>query len=165
MSKAAILSLCLLLSATAFAKSVPSQSLQITPSSIDQVVRLVDKKDAGSSAKKVSVIVEDHGLSTDVSPRYTVYLGYSSLAEMGNISADFKVDDQVFEFKSATRKAAGIYEVKVVGFTADGTLTDITHTIDTNQMFIDERKVREACGGDFCDQTLKTSVEVKSSAK
>ncbi|WP_347357987.1 hypothetical protein [Bdellovibrio sp.] len=165
MSKAVILSLSLLLSANAFAKSVSSESLQIAPSSIDQVVRLVDKKDPGSSAKKVSIVVEDHGLSTDVSPRYTVYLGYASLAEMGNISADFKIDDQVFEFKSATRKAAGIYEIKVVGFTADGALTDITHTVDTNQMFIDERKARTACGGDFCDQTLKTSVEVKSSAK
>ncbi|XGC81766.1 hypothetical protein ACES2L_04625 [Bdellovibrio bacteriovorus] len=165
MYKAILVLISLLMSSIVFAKTVPSNKVQIAPSSIDQVIRLVDKRDLGSSHKKVSIIVEELGMSTDVSPRYAVYLGFSSLAEMGNIYADFKIDDAVWEFKSATRISAGIYEVKVVGFDENYQMKEFTHTIDTTQMFIDESKARKNCGGGFCDDELKTSVEVKSSIK
>lgn len=54
-------------------------------------------------------------MSTDVSPRYSIYLGYASLAEMGNIAVDFKE--------------------------------------------------RQACGSDFCDLKLKTSVTTSEKAE
>ncbi|UOF02713.1 hypothetical protein [Bdellovibrio reynosensis] len=163
MHKAVLVFMSLLMSSSVFAKTIPSSKIEIAPSSIDQVVRLVDKRESGHT--KVNIIVEELGMSTDVSPRYTVYLGFASLGEMGNIYADFKIDDAVWEFKSATRIAAGIYEVQVVGFDENYEMREFTYTIDTTQMFIDERKARKKCGGDFCDQELNTTIEVKTSVK
>lgn len=155
----------ILMSTSGFAKTVPSSQLQIEPSSIDKVIRLVDKNEAGSSHKKVSIIVEDKGMSTDVSPRYSVYFGYASLAEMGNITADFKINDNAFKFISATRKAPGIYEVKLVEYRDEEGMVEVTQTIDAVKMFSDEEKLRKQCGEDFCDQILKTSVDVKETTK
>lgn len=155
---------CLLLILTtvsSFAKTVKSTHENIIPSSIDQKITLVDKNEAGVSHKKVSFIVTDHGMSTDVSPRYSIYLGYASLSEMGNIFVDFKISDKVLAFKSATRQAAGIYKIKFNTLSADDYgLIEVTQTIDATKIFSDELKARKACGGDFCDQDLKTSVEI-----
>ncbi len=165
MKKLIVSSLVMLMSASVFAKTVSSSKLQVEPSSIDQVIRLVDKHEPGSSHKKLSVVIEDRGMSTDVSPRYSIYLGYASLAEMGNISADFKINENAYKFLSATRKAPGIYEVKVVEYRDEDGMVEVTQTIDATKMFSDEQKLRKQCDGDFCDQTLKTTVEVKETAK
>lgn len=146
------------------AQSIQSEEIKIAPSSIDQSIRLVDKKDPGSTDKKLSIIVTDRGMSTDVSPRYSVLLAYSSLAEMGNITADFKISENAFQFISASRISAGIYEVKTVEYRDDG-MYDVKTIIDATKMFSDEKKAREACGGDFCDQVLKSTVQTKVTAK
>lgn len=160
-----LLSALVILSATfAQAKTIASTEVQISAANIDQVIRLVDKKEPGSSHKKLSIIVEDGGMSTDVSPRYTISLGYASMAEMGNIKASFQISDQAFQFISASRKAAGIYEVKTVEYRDDG-MYDVTTTIDATQMFVDEKEQRKACDGDFCDQALKTSIEISEKAQ
>lgn len=159
-----ISALIFLTALTAQAKTIQSEELNITPSSIDKSIRLVDKDNLGSSHKKLSIIVTDGGMSTDVSPRYSIYLGYASLAEMGNISTDFKISDQAIQFISASRKSAGIYEIKTVEYRDDG-MYDVTTTIDATKMFSDEKKAREACGGDFCDLVLKSSISVTESAK
>lgn len=41
-----------------------------------------------------------------------------------------------------------------------GGLVNVITTIDATKMFADEKEQRKACGGDFCDQALKTSIEV-----
>lgn len=160
-----LLALVILSAAFARARTIKSEDVQISASSIDQVIRLVDKKDPGSSHKKLSIIVEDRGMSTDVSPRYTISLGYASMAEMGNITASFKISDQAFQFVSASRKSAGIYEVKTVEYRDEDGLVNVTTTIDATKMFADEKEQRKACGGDFCDQALKTSIEVLEKAQ
>lgn len=164
MKKLVVSALVMVLSLTAKAATVNSSTETIAPSSIHQVIRLVDKREIGSSHKKLSIVVTDGGMSTDVSPRYTVYLGYASMAEMGNIGVDFKITDKAFDFVSATRTAPGIYVVKTVEYREEG-LLEVTHTIDATKMFSDEQKARAKCGGDFCDLILKTSVTVTESIK
>lgn len=149
--------------ATAQATTVSSEKIQIAPSEVDRVIRLVDKKEIGSSHKKVSIVVADNGMSTDVSPRYRIYLGYASLAEMGNISTDFLISDQAYDFISAKRVSAGIYEVKAKVYSDEGFVT-VTSTIDATKMFSDEKKMRENCEG-FCDGELNTSVVVTEKVK
>lgn len=165
MKKLIISYLVLLMSVSVFAKTVSSSKLQLEPSGVDQVIRLVNKDVLGSSHKKLSIVVVDRGMSTTVSPRYSVFLGYASLAEMGNISADFKINENAFKFLSATRKAPGIYEVKVVEYRDEEGMVEVTQTIDATKMFSDEQKLRKMCGDDFCSQTLITSVEVNETAK
>lgn len=145
------------------ANVVSSTKVQLKASEIDQVIRLVDKEEPGSSHKKLSIIITDSGLSTDVSPRYSIYLGYASLAEMGNISADFKIDDQAYKVLSAKRISAGIYEVITQEYREDG-FYQITRTIDATKMFSDEKKTREKCGQDFCNEELKTEVKITEKA-
>ncbi len=164
--KKIILNLAIVLSTvSASAGTISSGENKIEPSGIDKVIRLVDKNDYRTGHKKVSIVVEDKGMSTDVSPRYTVYLGYSSLAEMGNIWADFKINNNVFEFLSATRKAPGIYEVKVIEYRDEFGMTEVTHTIDATKMFSDEREMLKKCGDDFCDGELKTSIQITETTK
>jgi len=163
MKKLVLSTIVMFATLTAQAATVNSSNEAVTPSSIDQVLRLVDKKEVGSSHKKLSIVVTDSGLSTDVSPRYTIYLGYASLAEMGNIGVNFKITDQAFQFVSASRKSAGIYEVKTIEYRDSTGLLEVTYTIDATKMFSDEQKERNKCGGDFCDVSLKTSVSVTES--
>lgn len=155
--------LLLLGSVCAQAKDIASTKLAIAPSSVYKMIRLVENGEPGSSQKKLSIIVADKGMSTDMSPRFTVYLGFASMAEMGNISADFKINEQTARFVSASRKEAGIYEVKVVEYRDDGMYL-VTQTINAKKTFIDERQLRKSCGVDFCDQTLNTTVSVSETA-
>lgn len=154
------------MSASAQAKTVVAEKIQISPSSVDQVVRLVDKNEPGSSHKKLSIVVADNGMSTDVSPRYRVYMAYASLAEMGNLSADFLISAEVMKFISAKRISGGIYEVVVTEFNDNG-FQDVTYKINATKMFSDEKKMREKCDseGGFCDGELTGTVELTSTAK
>lgn len=148
----------------AHAKKIESSNtLKLSPSIIDQVIQLVNKHESGSSHKKLSIVVTDSGMTTDMSPRYSVYLGYASLAEMGNISADFLITDQTIKFLSAKRIKAGVYEVKTIEYRADDEsdgFSEVTHLIDATKMFSDELKLRKNCNEAFCDKKLKTSIEV-----
>lgn len=165
MKKMVLMMACVVLPlVTSAATTVPSSKVQLSPSSIDKVVRLVDKKEADSSYKKVQILVTDRGMSTGVSPRYSVYLAYSSLAEMGNIFADVVINENAIEFLSASRKAPGIYEVKVTEY-HDGEMYEVTQEINATAIFVDEEKKRKECGDDFCDGALKTSVSITTKAK
>lgn len=164
MNKMLFTSLVVLFSVISQAKAIQSEQLNVSPSSIDKIIRLVDKDQPGSSHKKLSIIVTDNGMSTDVSPRYQIYLGYASLAEMGNITVDFKVSEDAYQFVSASRKSAGIYEVKTVEYRDNG-FYDVTLTIDATKVFSDEKTLRQSCGDDFCDQTLKSTIRVTETAQ
>jgi hypothetical protein len=158
-----VCSILFVICSQAHAGVIVSSGETIAPSSIDKVIRLVDKDDPNSSYKKLSIVVTDSGRSTDVSPRYTVYLGYASYAEMGNLTADFKISDQAIRFISASRKSAGIYEVVIEEYREEGMFL-VTKTIDATQIFIAERARVRDCGEDFCDGVLTTSVIVTETA-
>lgn len=145
-------------------ETIKSSKETLSPSSIEQVYRLVSKDSPGSSLKKLQIVTTDHGMSTDVSPRYSVYLGLASLAEMGNIFADFKITDTAFRVLGAKRISAGHYEVVVQEYGEDGFL-EKTYAIDATQLFADEAKARKQCGGDFCDLTLESTLSVKTTSK
>lgn len=153
----------LLTSVSVQAKTIASQDKTIPVSSVSQVVQLA-KVERKSVLKTVSAVVTDHGRSTDVSPTASIYLTFTAFAEMGNISTSFPIDN-VLSFTSAVRKSAGIYEIKAQVYRDEFGMQDITYTIDTNKMFLDEEKMRNACGDDFCDGELKTSIEVTETAK
>jgi len=165
MKRLFITSLALIISTSALAKEVLSTDVSIAPSDVEKVVRLVDKNDPGTSHKKLQIVLQDLGMSTDVSPRYLVYLGYAGLAEMGNLTANFLISDQAYEFISATRKSAGLYEVKTLEYRGEHGMFEVTYTINAAKLFTDEKELRKKCEIDFCDVNFKTSVEVTESAK
>ncbi len=165
MKSAIMFSLVVMMSSSVFAKTVKSGQHQVEPSNIDQVIRLVDKTAKGSAQKKVSIIVEDKGLSTDVSPRYTVYMGFASLAEMGNVTANFVINENAYKFISATRVSAGVYEVKTVEYRDEDGMVEVTQTIDASKVYLDEQKLRKDCASDFCDKALETTIELTETTK
>ncbi|AFY02268.1 hypothetical protein [Bdellovibrio bacteriovorus] len=164
MKKALLLPFAALLTSVSVqAKTIASDDKKIPVSSVSQVVKLA-QVERDSVLKTVNVVVTDHGRSTDVSPTASIYLTFTAFAEMGNISTSFKID-HVLNFTSAVRKSAGVYEIKALVYRDEAGMQDITYTVDTNQMFIDEAKMRKDCGIDFCDGDLKTSIEVKETLK
>lgn len=144
---------------------VSASDIKVDPSGVDQLVTLLKKTENGVT-KKVQILVQDNGLSTDVSPRYKIHLGYSSSAEMGNITANFQISELTWEFVSAKRLAAGIYEVKATELAEhDEGFFDVTYLIDATRMFSDEKAALKKCGGDFCDQSLATSIKITKTMK
>lgn len=141
------------------AVTVSSTKEVVAPSDISQLIRLVEKNDQSGTEKKVQVVVQDLGMPTDVSPRFIVYLGYSSLQEMGNVKVNFKINENAIQFLGARRIAAGIYQIKVLEYRESG-MFDVTQEVDARQMFVDEKKLRSSCGSDFCDGDLKSTVKV-----
>ncbi|MGE3974295.1 MAG: hypothetical protein AB7F59_07220 [Bdellovibrionales bacterium] len=160
-----ILSVLLIMASfSAQAAEISSSQITISPASVDKTIRLIDQQSPGSSHKKISIIVRDSGMSTDVSPRYTVYLGFASMAEMGNVTANFQVTDKAFHFLSATTRSTSIFTVKTVEYRDDG-MYEITQTIDATKMLADEQTLRTNCGEDFCDKELSTAISVTETAK
>jgi hypothetical protein len=143
---------------------ISSTTESISPVSIDQVVRVVDQQVPGSSHLKASFVVLDGGMSTDVSPRYTVFFTVASLAEMGSIGATFKITDQAFEFKSVRKISEQIFEVSFVEYR--DSMYDVTLTIDASQVFADELQARKDCPDFFCegDVDFQSTVSVKETA-
>jgi hypothetical protein len=155
-----------LLGGAANATTVNSSVVSVAPSTITSVFKLVESAPQTVPAKKVQVVVTDHGLSTDLSPRYSAILSFSSFAEMGNITADFEITNHLFNGVSAKRLKPGIYEVSGVEYGGEtATFANVAYTIDARQMFSDEISMRKFCGGDFCDGLLKTKVEVSKSIR
>lgn len=166
--KTLIITLATVLTVNAHAALIKSANHKVDVSGIDQVFPLVNKADNtsgfGTVNKKVQIVTLDGGMSTDVSPRYTVYISFKSMAEMGNLTASFKITDQAFQVIGTQRISAGIYQVITQEYTDEGML-EVTYTLDTVKMFSDEKKARENCGLDFCDGDLKTVIDVKKSGK
>jgi hypothetical protein len=150
----------------AASRTVPATDITVKASSIDQVVRLVNKDVPGSHQTKVSVVVTDQGMSTDISPRYGLVLIFASFAEMGNLQASFNLaENGIYKLNSAVRKSAGIYEVKYKEYGDEAGFYEVTLKIDATQMFVDEKTTRKICGGDFCDEDLKTSITVTETGR
>lgn len=152
--------LILLSSVISQAEVIKSSQEKISPATIASVVSLIP----GQNDKKLQAVVIDRGMSTDVSPRYTVYLGFAAYAEMGNITADFKITDQAVEFLGAIRVSAGHYVLKTREYTDNG-MFEVAYEIDATRIFADEKKERSRCADAFCDLTLNTSVTVKRTVK
>lgn len=141
------------------AQTIASTKEVVAPSDISRLIRLVEKTDERGTEKTVQIVVQDLGMSTDVSPRYMVYLGYSSFQEMGNVKVNFKINENALQFLGARRIAAGIYQIKVVEYRETG-FFDVTQEVDARQIFADEKKLRASCGSDFCDGDLKSTVKI-----
>ena len=103
--KFAFTSLLVLASLNSFAASVSSKPASIKVSRVEKVITLVDKADI-----KVKIVVEELGLSTDVSPTKNVYLTLYVPGEMSDAEATFDLG-QSYGVDSAKRNSAGIYEI------------------------------------------------------
>lgn len=144
------------------AEVVSSTEENVAPSTVDRIVPLVNKS-TGSSAKKLSIVLEDKGMGTGIEPRYVIYLGYASMAEMGNLNMDFKITDQAYKFVSASRKSAGIYEVKTIEYDGDN-MMQATYMINAIQMFADEDVFRRQCN-DSCPEKMQSRITVTKTVK
>ncbi|WP_413557257.1 hypothetical protein [Bdellovibrio sp. HCB209] len=148
---------------TVQAKQVAPTSSKISPATIDQAIRLAEATSKEGVTKKITIVTTDNGKSTDVSPRYTVYLGYNSMAEMGNISAAYLIAEDAYSNVTAKRLAPGIYQVQYKAYRDEAGMVNVTKVIDANEAFINDNEIRKACADDFCDGTIKAAVDVQES--
>lgn len=148
----------LLVSFSAQAGEVASSPVTIEPSAISEVKHFPLLSEPGSSESRFSVITTVGGMSTDVYPRYALYLGFASYAEMGNISTNFELG-RYLDITEIKKKAPGIFEVKAVKMT-ETDMPSVTLTIDATQVLADEENLRKSCDMDFCDKELNSKVKV-----
>lgn len=139
------------------AVEVSSSEVTLTPSTVSEVQHFTLPSEDGTS-QRLSIITTEDGMSTDVYPRYAIYLGYASYAEMGNISTNFSIGRFV-EVTSVRQKSAGIFEIKALRITEEG-MPRVTLTVDARQVLADEKKLRESCNDDFCDKDLDSKINV-----
>lgn len=156
MTKAlALLALVTATSISTQAATINSENVTVSVARVVKVIPLVER-----SGLQVSVVVQDLGGSTDVSPTQTVYLTLYAKGEMFDTDATFKIAD-VLSLVSAKRVSGGIYEIKAM--TYDNDMAETTYTIDATKAVIAIRTVD--CGEDFdCEASSKfaTTVEVKT---
>lgn len=150
--------LMLLGSFSAQAGEVASSEVTIVPSTISEVKHFPVLSEPGSSESRFSIVVAEGGMSTDVYPRYSLYLGFASYAEMGNISTNFELG-RFLDITEIKKKAPGIFEVKAVKVT-ERDMPSVTLTIDATQVLADEENLRKSCDMDFCDKELSSKVKV-----
>lgn len=140
---------------SAQAETVKNTKKALVPTArVVKLVELVDKADI-----KVSVLVEDLGGSTDLSPTQRVHFTLYSKGEMFSTDASFDLGP-VFYFKSAKRVSGGIYEIVVSGNLAEGQQEDQVLRVDAINAI---NAIKSVTCEDFdCDAStnFKSSIEV-----
>lgn len=155
-----ILAAILTFSTSSFAYTLKSEDAEISAARVHSVVNLLNKQEGNGKNLVVNVVVKAYGGSTDVSPTQAVYLTMFAKGEMFSTDAAFKLAD-VWEFKSAKRVSAGIYEVSATVITDEGTFQDVTFVVDGKKASSEIQNVK--CDDFDCDAStnFSTSVEVK----
>ncbi|WP_413574714.1 hypothetical protein ACLVWU_10835 [Bdellovibrio sp. HCB290] len=164
MKKFVMFAIVLATAVTSNAAPLAPTNSQIYPERVDQAIRLTQSRTEGV-LRKVTIVTTDNGMSTDVSPRHSIYLTYNSFAEMGNLSAAYLITDEALSDVQAKRIEAGIYEVSYMAYREEKGMVMVTKTINAIEAFIADKDQREACGIDFCDGDIKASIDVKETSK
>lgn len=145
------------LSVSASALTVKSTKSMVSPARVTQVIPLVQKE----NGLQVSILIEDLGGSTDVSPTLRTWLTIYKKGEMFSTDAAFKIADLI-QFQSATRLAGGVYEIRGVSIgLPDASISEKVITIDARKAVTELQNV--TCNDEFdCDAStnFKSSVEV-----
>lgn len=152
-----LISLLLLAAPPAWARSVESSDLQVPVARVVEVVKLVDKPHV-----QVSLVVEDTGGSTDVSPTQRLYFTIYMKGEMFSTDAAFDLGP-VFGLRNSRRRSGGIYEVTLA---PDYTLAPPkapTWTIDARDAIVAMKKV--SCEDFDCEAStdFAATIEVTTS--
>ncbi len=150
-----LFSLATAISMSTQAATVNSEDVTVSVARVVKVVPLVQK-----NGLQVSVVVQDLGGSTDVSPTQTVYLTLYAKGEMFSTDATFKIAN-VLSLISAKRVSGGVYEIKAMTYETD--MAETTYTIDATKAVTEIKAVD--CDGDFdCEASQKftTTVQVKT---
>lgn len=151
----------LLLQTAAYARSIsnlPHSESQVEISRVVNVIKLVEKP-----GLQVSIVVEDLGGSTDVSPTQVVYFTLYSKGEMFSTDATFKLG-HIYELQSAKRLSGGVYELKYSGPDDETSMpTDKKMIIDAQEAILDLKEVD--CSDFDCEASrdFKATIKVKES--
>ncbi|MEL6183194.1 MAG: hypothetical protein AAFU79_01125 [Myxococcota bacterium] len=148
----------LLVGATpAWARSVESSKVQVPVARVVEVVKLVDKPHI-----LVSLVVEDTGGSTDVSPTQRLYFTVYMKGEMFSTDAAFDLGP-IFGLQKSRRRSGGVYEVTLApDFTLAPPRAPVW-TIDARDAIVAMKKV--SCEDFDCEASTRfaATIEVTTS--
>lgn len=137
-------------------KSLSPKAAQISVARVVESVKL-----ESSDGVLASVVVEDTGGTTDVSPTQNVYLTLYAKGEMYDVDAAFLLAN-VLQFNSARLLSPGKYEV--VAQVYEQNIVQKTFIIDASTALLNMKAVD--CAGDFdCDAATKFKAEVEVSSR
>lgn len=139
------------------AKRITSSDMRVSPTRITKTFSMA-KRDGLT----VTISVIDHGGSTDVSPTEQAVLTIYLKGELYNVDAAFDLG-MFFDVQSATRREAGVYEIRAISVEPDptfGAMNLVTLRVDARQATVDARAVR--CDELDCDaaERFRTAITV-----
>lgn len=146
----------------AFAATSFAETKKITP--IDHLIDIAGVEKAvtvGVSKSKYpehfhKIIVVDHGLGTDVSPRYGVYYAYKMVSEMANPSVVYFLGN-AFGYGDIRRESAGVYSIDIETLDYDNFET-IKKTLTVKVGSIQQEVAKQV--GDFEDGPQKDTLKL-----
>lgn len=120
----------------------------------------------------LSVVAVDGGMSTDVSPRYQIVVGFFSPAEMGNLDASFLLTNTVWDVQKVRLESNHlILRVREISdeFLDQENSTifaDVIYRLDIGPLIQAEaqRRQSESCLESFCDGELDVTLPLTRSA-
>ena len=113
---------------------------KIEASRVVELIKLVNKEDI-----KVSLVVQDNGGSTDVSPTQKLFFTIYSKGEMTNTDATFDLG-YIYELLAAKRVSGGIYEVEVSAPNEESSMPE------NQTLVIDAQKAIIALKAVYCEE-------------
>jgi hypothetical protein len=131
-----------LFAVSALASTQRIQSLKEKEANFD-VSRVASSTVLGENKEKdikVRLVALDLGLSTDVSPRYALYLTFFHASDSMNSRTAFYLGE-VFDVVSTSRKSAGIYQISARVPSEETTIKAATLTVDTNEVWADDARL------------------------
>lgn len=152
--KSLFISLCLILSFSAFSETIESSKNNINAARVVELIKLVNKTDI-----QVNIVVVDNGGSTDVSPTQSLFFNIYSKGEMFSTDASFNLGP-IYSLESAKRVNSGIYEVVINGVNAETSMPEKQIiVIDAQKAIIALKNV--SCDDFDCEASsnFKSSIE------
>ena len=144
---------------------LPAGEPRVDLSTIEHQTTFVQTEREGVTVR-VGLVMVDHGGSTDVSPKGSLYLTLFAESEMRDNTALYRLTD-ANQLVSAERKAPGIYEVVLKRYDLDqvlkaGVEPTVRMEVDARQATVDLRAMRGV--EEFTTGRVTTTIKVQEQA-
>jgi len=133
--------------------SLPEQNSKVDVFRVRKTVVLGKNLNKDITINAVEIYL---GQSTDVSPKYRLYLTYFNGGEMNNTKTAFDLG-YFLKLKSYERLKPGMYQISATRLSDKGFPQDVLITIDTSQVFVDDRNLHLS---DFEDPYFLSTIQV-----
>jgi len=133
--------------------SLPKESARIDVYRVADSIILGENKQKDITVRLVSAYL---GKSSDMSPRYMLYITYFHGGEINNSKTAFELGP-IWELRSTQKLDKGIYKIQVVKLGKHANPEEASWIVDTVQVFTDDRVLKKE---EFDDPYFSSKIKV-----